>query len=496
VATYREALAAEALACLGVLEAKANELQPATEDLLAALALWRELGEPHREADSLNRLGLIYKDTQGTEKARESLESALALWQRLGERADEAETRGNLCLLELDRGSLPAALSCFQENLAFFHALGVKKEEAGTLHNIGAAYGLLGEPDKALASYEQALALCHALGDGYGEAEALNNIAVVHRTLGEWQEALRLYGEAREVLAPLADRALEATLLNNSGFIYTSVGEHERALAYNVTLCVNGTASCITKPVTIPAAPPVPVISGPANLCNGLTATYSVPIVAGATYSWTVTNGTINGSATGHSVHVTWNATGGGQITVVVTNAKGCSSRATLKVEDCSVWLDKCCVDMKVDAIAPPPQDLGNGVYALAPKVTAPGNTVIRVVADVISTQRTFFAATCGPNGPVSSVVVNASAVSSFTPSFLSSSREVIWHSGPAVNLGAGLTFPFQIQFPPMLSPSCSETLDFCVKYTVTNAGCRSCEIIRCYSILRTGQPVPNDLPN
>ncbi|HEX3529694.1 MAG TPA: PKD domain-containing protein [Thermoanaerobaculia bacterium] len=270
---------------------------------------------------------------------------------------------------------------------------------------------------------------------------------------------------------------------------------YANAGTYNVKLCVNGTTSCVTKPVTVNPAPPVPVISGPANLCSGLTASYSVPAVNGVTYSWSVTNGTIVGSSTGHSVNVTWNASGGGQISVVATNAQKCSSSASLKVLDCKVWLDPCCIDTKISVTAPNPQLVGNDVYALTPTLTSPG-TFVRVAADVISTERTFFSATCGLNGAVSSQIGGASPVSTFLPSFpVSSSREVIWHTTPVVSLSSGLQFPFQIQFPPMLSPSCSETLNFCVKYTLTNANCRSCEIIRCYSILRQGQPNPTDLP-
>lgn len=271
---------------------------------------------------------------------------------------------------------------------------------------------------------------------------------------------------------------------------------YANAGTYNVTLCVNGTTSCVTKPVTVTPAPPIPIISGPANLCGGLTASYSVPAVSGVTYAWSVTNGTINGSATGHSVNVTWNASGGGQISVIATNARKCSSSASMTVLDCNVWLDKCCIDTKINVTTPNPQAMGNDVYALTPTLATPNN-IVRVVADVISSDRTFFSATCGLNGPVSSNIAGASAASTFNASFpVSSSREVIWHSTSPVNLGGGLAFPFQIQFPPLLSSSCSETLNFCVKYTLTSATCRSCEVIRCYSVVRRVQPTPADLPD
>jgi CHAT domain-containing protein/tetratricopeptide (TPR) repeat protein len=244
LATYREALGAwhslgdraweaEALACLAILEANSGELRRAEEDFLAALALWRELEQPHREAEALNWLGgIIYPKTQTTEKTRQALEGALALWNRLGERSDEAETRSSLCYLEQTRGSLQAALACQEETLALFRALDDTRNEARVLNNLAGIYDLLGEPDTALASLEQALALRHALGDRQDEAGTLNNIAAVHSALGEWQEALRFYDQARKILKTLDDHLLEGTVLNNMGSAYLNLGEPERARPY------------------------------------------------------------------------------------------------------------------------------------------------------------------------------------------------------------------------------------------------------------------------
>ncbi len=258
---------------------------------------------------------------------------------------------------------------------------------------------------------------------------------------------------------------------------------------YNVTLCVNGTTNCVTHPVTISQPPPVPVISGPTDTCGGLTATYTVAAVAGLQpYTWTVTNGTINGPSTGNSINVTWNSSGGGGVTVTATNQSSCSSSASLRVFDCKVWLDKCCEVKKLSADAPPPVSVGGNVYTLTPVLTAPGN-VVRVAADILSTEDTFSSSACGTNGPANSYIVSVSSPAGFVGSQpVALSHEAIWHAaGGGVNIGGGLAFPFQIQFPPLAAPGlhCSDTLKFCVKYTFTTDDCHSCEIIRCYSIPR-----------
>jgi len=239
-ASYREAAAAwkalgdrsweaEALTCLAGLET--DLARPAAEDYERALALWRELEQPRREAATVNDLGLERQRTGEIAGARQAYESALSLWQRLGDRFDEAETRTNLCYLEQTVGDPRVALTCYEKPRAVFREGGDQKDEDRILNNLGGIYDLLGEPDAALENYQKSLALRRDLEDHVGEAQTLNNIARIHRVVGEWQEALRLYGEERKILQRFSDRSLEAVLLNNLGFTYNSLGEPDRARA-------------------------------------------------------------------------------------------------------------------------------------------------------------------------------------------------------------------------------------------------------------------------
>ena len=105
---------------------------------------------------------------------------------------------------------------------------------------------------------------------------------------------------------------------------------------YNVQLCINGGASCITKPVTVKPLPPALAINGPKDKCNHLTASYSVNGV-GYTYSWSVSNGTITSSTTGSSVNVLWKTTGASILTVTITSASGCSTTSSIVVPACTI---------------------------------------------------------------------------------------------------------------------------------------------------------------
>jgi PKD repeat protein len=165
----------------------------------------------------------------------------------------------------------------------------------------------------------------------------------------------------------------------NPTYTYAAAG------TYNVTLCVNGTTNCVTKPVTVNPPPPAPVILGPASTCGGLAATYSVAPTPGATYAWHVSGGTISGAANGPSVGVTWNSAAGGVVGVTVTSAQGCSSSTRIEVKPCDLGL--CCDAVKMEAPAPPPVHAGGNVYSFTPTLSTPQN-IIRVVADLVSTEQ------------------------------------------------------------------------------------------------------------
>jgi hypothetical protein len=258
---------------------------------------------------------------------------------------------------------------------------------------------------------------------------------------------------------------------------------------YNVTLCVNGTTNCVTKPVTVNAAPPAPVIIGPSSSCGAQTATYSVQATLGVSYSWSVGNGVINGPSTGNTISVTWNPSGVGTISVTATNKAGCSTSVRMEVTGCELYLGECCLGFQSKADLQSLVYAGNGVYNFTPTLSVSQPNIIRVTANIISSSLTFSAPSCGTAGPVNGYVTGASNAGGYVASIpVTNGHEVIWH-GPAASV-SGLSFPMQIKFPPPPTGSCRDYLTFCVKYTVTDRNCRTCEFIRCYGPFKRGGPI------
>lgn len=282
------------------------------------------------------------------------------------------------------------------------------------------------------------------------------------------------------------DSPASTSTQQNPTHIYTNPG------TYNVTLSVNGGACTMTHTVTVNPAPPVPIITGPTSTCSK-TATYCIARAPGVTYTFNVTNGTMSPptmTATQICITVTWNATGNGMITVTATGEQSCcKSIGRFFVQECQ---DYCCNDIRGNAVLnKDPAPLGGGLYIFSPTLTASGN-ITRVTATIISTTRTFTSGIgCGTSGPVNSYIVPPlSSVTGFTSALsVTNGREEVWSSGTGINISGGVNFPFNIQFPPFSSgPAgpCPDILRFCVKYTFTDDKCHTCEIIRCYEIIRT----------
>lgn len=90
-------------------------------------------------------------------------------------------------------------------------------------------------------------------------------------------------------------------------------GSHTYNLSWTGNGC-NGTASRTYNIININ-----PAISGSQNGCTGSNFEYSVPAVAGATYTWTITNGTIISGQGTSTIIVSWNAGSTGTLSVIET---------------------------------------------------------------------------------------------------------------------------------------------------------------------------------
>jgi len=183
-------------------------------------------------------------------------QQALAIYRELNDRPKQAETLDEIGSTYLDFGQYPKALESYQKALKLYQALGNSVGSGSTFNNLGEVYRKQGQFSKALNFYDQALALLRAgydyssfgppisfAGEGTtlqgtninryeGEGAILNNIGLVHSELGQYVIALSFYQRSLEFRRQSKDLRGIGTALHNIGFTYDQMAQNKKALQF------------------------------------------------------------------------------------------------------------------------------------------------------------------------------------------------------------------------------------------------------------------------
>jgi CHAT domain-containing protein/tetratricopeptide (TPR) repeat protein len=236
----------------------------------AALALWTDMADQPRQADTLSSIGRTYYDLGDLNKSLEFWNRELTVRQALGHPDDEGNVLGSIASVYSRLGDRQKALEYFSQSveklraagdkasegtalssigntyfglgqvrkaleyydqaLPLEHGVGSPSAEGATLGNMGIAYSALGQPQKALDYSRQALQLASAAGDLDGQAATLTSIASLYWQLGDWDHALENQKSAVELTKKSGNHTFEAMILNNMGTTYRGLGDLDSAL--------------------------------------------------------------------------------------------------------------------------------------------------------------------------------------------------------------------------------------------------------------------------
>jgi len=192
-----------------------GESDRARDDLQAALATFRALGNSHLEAIARYSLGNVYVDQNEPAEALRQYAVAVGLLRRSGDKRTEAVTVNHMGLAHLAAGKPGMAVEEFRKARAMLLAAGDRRREAAVLVNVGRADLALGRTADALACLREALPRVRASGDRGNEATALLHLARAEQSSGDLdsarrhvEEALRLTESVRGSIPALGERAL------------------------------------------------------------------------------------------------------------------------------------------------------------------------------------------------------------------------------------------------------------------------------------------------
>ncbi|HYF61284.1 MAG TPA: tetratricopeptide repeat protein, partial [Herpetosiphonaceae bacterium] len=196
------------------------------------LALARDRLPPDIRAGLLHCQGYIHHSMYNHYgQARRCFEQALALWRELGRPREQAETLSMLGLTVLEQGDYARSCALLQECLDLQPALGASSDHTGARSCLGYALLRQGELDRAAALFEECLGAWREAGHPRGVAFVLDNLGDCAFYRGDSQAARALHAQALELWEQIDDRRGAAFALNQIGPVLLSLGAPDEARA-------------------------------------------------------------------------------------------------------------------------------------------------------------------------------------------------------------------------------------------------------------------------
>jgi len=185
----------------------------AEENALAALEIYRQMGDDLACAALLTQLGWNVVYTANYAQAADYFQEALPLYQTLGDLQGQINCLSGLSnAAELD-GDYFLALSYLQQNMALAQATDDPHRISRALHNTGVIYYDLGDMDTAEMHLHKALHLKESTGDRRSQALTRFYLGVVHTERGDLGAAQAYLNTALEMLRDMQDASWEGDTL-------------------------------------------------------------------------------------------------------------------------------------------------------------------------------------------------------------------------------------------------------------------------------------------
>jgi predicted ATPase/DNA-binding CsgD family transcriptional regulator len=187
-------LRAAALSASGELAYWQQDTDRAQERFAAALALWREIGEPGPTGDALVGLAGASMERERYSDAKRYLDQALALSDATANEWQAARIRHHLGHLAVIQGDWRLARTWYEQALRIWRDLGHESRILVALNSLGWAYLMGGDLVKAWDSYDAVLTRFLEQEFDYRlyHADCFVGVALIAGAAGSWEVAARL----------------------------------------------------------------------------------------------------------------------------------------------------------------------------------------------------------------------------------------------------------------------------------------------------------------
>ncbi|MFD3843028.1 tetratricopeptide repeat protein, partial [Streptomyces sp. NPDC058642] len=197
------------------------------------LAICRELGDRHREGQTLNNLGIALREVRRFEKAIDANTQATTVFRELRDRHGEGAALNDLGIALREVRRFEEAIEVHTQATDIARELRDRHGEGTALSNLGIALMEVRRFEEAIDAHTQATTVFRELGDRHSAGIALNNLGLALVEVRRFEEAIDAHTQATDIARELGDRHREGQRLNNLGLALMEVRRFEEAIDAN-----------------------------------------------------------------------------------------------------------------------------------------------------------------------------------------------------------------------------------------------------------------------
>jgi len=222
---------AECLLMLAGVHDQLGEMQAMRQEALAAMDLYRRLGDRYGEGQAVGQTGIAVSSLEGPRAARSYYQGALDIARTLDDRPNLMR-----CLLEMGwilirTEEYESARSHLEEGLEMARSEEDSSQEAFGTSCLGEIALHQGRPEEALARHQQALAIREKIGDKWFQGITWSWLSADWEALGDLQPARKARERALAINRGIGIRSGVAHDLDLLAGLCEIQGELDRALA-------------------------------------------------------------------------------------------------------------------------------------------------------------------------------------------------------------------------------------------------------------------------
>lgn len=200
---------------------------------VAALEIYRALGDSLGELRSINEIALAHLRSHGISEALVQFRVANSVAVEVGDPYWIAVTFGNIAHAQLELEQFDESIALFGQTLRMCRDIKDSIGEADALSALGVAYHALGQPDRAKPLLEAALDIARDLDNRVWEAYWLVFYGRIQVDIGDLADALTSFQRSATLQRRIGHRVREAVALDATGEAYRQLDRPEDAVNFH-----------------------------------------------------------------------------------------------------------------------------------------------------------------------------------------------------------------------------------------------------------------------